>query len=461
MIRHQEVRDLVVEWQIREDIIEKDYVIGWLLWGIGSEPGICDTWIFKGGTCLKKCYLETYRFSEDLDFTVVPEGPIQPDDVVPIIARVLVRVSEASGIDFSVREPRFKLRSQETLSAQGRVYFRGPRGAPTAASVKIDLTASETVVLETVMRRIEHPFSDELPPPREVRCYSPEEVLAEKIRALGERCRPRDLYDVVNLYRREDFQASPETVRSALVEKCEAKRVPVSTLPLIEGSQFRDELFSEWDSMLAHQLPNLPPIEVFLEELPGLFQWLEAAAPRVALPSVTPQVPEDTAWSPPPTVHAWGIRVPLESIRFAAINRLCVELGYQGSTRIIEPYSLRMSRAGDLLLYGIRVDNRQLRCYRVDRIESARVTRTPFKPAYAIEFTARSTPPAPAVSTRSTRVTTRSRRQGAGMNYIVECPYCGKRFTRSKRDTALRSHKDKSGLPCSCRRGHIVETRRA
>ncbi len=35
-------------------------------------------WVFKGGTCLKKCYIETYRFSEDLDFTVLPGGPFRP-----------------------------------------------------------------------------------------------------------------------------------------------------------------------------------------------------------------------------------------------------------------------------------------------------------------------------------------------------------------------------------------------
>ena len=28
------------------------------------------TQVFKGGTCIKKCYFETYRFSEDLDFTL-------------------------------------------------------------------------------------------------------------------------------------------------------------------------------------------------------------------------------------------------------------------------------------------------------------------------------------------------------------------------------------------------------
>jgi len=57
----------VGEWGLREDVVEKDYVLGWLLWGIGTDPVLGDAWVFKGGTCLKKCYIETYRFSEDLE----------------------------------------------------------------------------------------------------------------------------------------------------------------------------------------------------------------------------------------------------------------------------------------------------------------------------------------------------------------------------------------------------------
>ena len=63
MISHQVIKDLVGELRLREDIIEKDYVIGCLLWGIGSEPALSTSWVFKGGTCMKKCYRETYRFS--------------------------------------------------------------------------------------------------------------------------------------------------------------------------------------------------------------------------------------------------------------------------------------------------------------------------------------------------------------------------------------------------------------
>jgi len=82
----------VQEWGLREDVVEKDYVLGWILWGIGSEAALRERWVFKGGTCLKKCYVETYRFSEDLDFTVLEDGPIGPDDVLPILQSLLTRV---------------------------------------------------------------------------------------------------------------------------------------------------------------------------------------------------------------------------------------------------------------------------------------------------------------------------------------------------------------------------------
>lgn len=46
---------------LTEEVVEKDYVLGWLLWGIGSHPALSEHWVFKGGTCLKKCFVETYR----------------------------------------------------------------------------------------------------------------------------------------------------------------------------------------------------------------------------------------------------------------------------------------------------------------------------------------------------------------------------------------------------------------
>jgi len=120
MISHEDIKNLVSEWRLREDIIEKDYVIGWVLWGIGSDPDIGPKWVFKGGTYIKKCYIEIYRFSEDLDFTVLPNGLIKPEELLPILDRILKRIAEESGIDFSVPEPRLKQR-ESPLSVDVRI----------------------------------------------------------------------------------------------------------------------------------------------------------------------------------------------------------------------------------------------------------------------------------------------------------------------------------------------------
>ena len=67
MIAKQEILDRSVEWQLRLGVVEKDYVLGWLLAALAQHPETSQQWVFKGGTCLKKCFFETYRFSEDLD----------------------------------------------------------------------------------------------------------------------------------------------------------------------------------------------------------------------------------------------------------------------------------------------------------------------------------------------------------------------------------------------------------
>lgn len=465
MISRAAIDERVREWGLREDVVEKDYVLGWLLWGIGNDPALGETWVFKGGTCLKKCYIETYRFSEDLDFTVLPGGPVRPDDVEPAIARVLQRITDESGIDFSVREPRFRSRRSED-STEGRVYYRGPRNAPTPASVKFDLTAEEVVARPTVMRTIAHAYEPEvLPDPAEVRCYSFEEVFAEKLRAMGERSRPRDLYDIINLYRRPDLRLQGEVVRAVLIEKSETKGVPVPTFESIEGSAFVAELESEWANMLAHQLPALPPFEQFWGELAALFEWLAGRAVEERLEPVGAARDEDAAWSPPPTATTWRVGVPIEEIRFAAVNHLCVELGYQGSTRLIEPYSLRRTRDGNLVLHALRADTREHRSYRVDRIQSARATTRPFSPTYAIEFSAAgplSAPPVvrrPSAATRPRRPASRRRSSRTGPTYIIECPICGKRFSRTRLNTRLNPHNDRQGFPCPGRSGYQVDTR--
>lgn len=274
MITHQEIKNLVTEWGLREGIIEKDYVISWVLWGIGSDPELSAHWAFKGGTSLKKCYIETWRFSEDLDFTVIPGGSYKPEDIEPLIKHVLERVYDESGIDFSIKPPIFKY-ADKYLYTEGSIYYRGPRNARTPARIKLDISGAEKIARPTILRDISHPYSDSLPAPAQVRCYAFEEIFAEKLRAMGERGRPRDLYDIVLLFRHRDFQDKPKLIKSMLKKKCELKGISIPTLESIWNASTKGELISEWENMLGHQLQALPPFEQFWDELPNIFNWLE------------------------------------------------------------------------------------------------------------------------------------------------------------------------------------------
>ena len=274
MIIHQEIKNLITKFGVRESIIEKDYVIGWVLWGIGSDPELSAHWAFKGGTSLKKCYIETWRFSEDLDFTVMPGGFYKPEDIEPIIKHILERVYDESGIDFSIKPPIFKYADKYHYT-EGSIYYRGPRNARIPARIKLDISGAEKIASPTILRDISHPYSDSLPAPAQVRCYALEEIFAEKLRAMAERGRPRDLYDINLLFKHKDFQDKPKLIKSLLIKKCELKGVSVPTFESILNAPTKGELISEWENMLGHQLHALPPFEQFWNELPNIFDWLE------------------------------------------------------------------------------------------------------------------------------------------------------------------------------------------
>jgi predicted nucleotidyltransferase component of viral defense system len=454
------------------NVVEKDYVLGWLLAGIFNHPVLADKWVFKGGTCLKKCYFETYRFSEDLDFTLTDESHLNVDFLVGTFRDASAWVYEQTGIEIPPDKVDFEVfqNRRDRPAGQGRISYRGPI-APSGdlPRIKLDLTVDELLVLPPVNRPVSHPYSDAPDGGIMARCYSYEEVFAEKVRALAERARPRDLYDVINLFRHDEFHPAAPVIHDVLVKKCTFKGIPFPTIAAL--SQLREELEGDWAVMLDHQLPSLPPVDAFWSELPALFTWIEEGR-QSAIPAAFPLAAGDTVIRPPAgaiSIPGMMSTAPVEVIRFAASNRLCVELDYidehgNRAVRIIEPYSLRRTQAGDIVLHAVRADNQLHRSYRVDRIRGARTTQRTFTPRYAVELTPTgpiSSPPTlhtPRIATP--RAAARSRAFGhSGMTYVYQCGLCSKRFEHSKRDPTLRRHKDKNGWPCSGRHGIWVDTR--
>ena len=485
MIPKQEIMALAAELQLQAHVVEKDYALGWFLAGIAAHPVIGPRWVFKGGTCLKKCYFETYRFSEDLDFTLQDAEHLDESFLSEVFEEIGDWVYDACGLQLPPEARKFEVftNPRGSQSAQGRVGYRGPLGrAGDPPRIKLDLAADEVLVLTPVQRPVHHPYTDFPDDGIHVLSYSFEEVFAEKMRALAERQRPRDLYDVVHLYRRQDLQPDRAVVRSTLSRKCEFKGIPVPTYAALTDRPERVAIEVEWEQMLGHQLPACPPFDEFWQELPAVFDWLNEQADAPVLAAIpTGRVAVDAGWRPPAMVQAWGPQAnSLETIRFAAANRLCVQLDYakesgERTAPTIEPYSVRRTSAGDLLLFGVKVDTGESRSYRLDRIRSATVTRQAFRPRYAVELTTASPLTAPSLERAhssimplgvarlaGTRAPARSRAQrassGFGISYTFACTVCGKTFKRSSYDAMLNQHKNKQGWPCPGRVGVLKKT---
>ena len=138
MIPKRDLQQLRAEWTLDIGVIEKDYVLGWLLAGIAQHPALAERWIFKGGTCLRKCYYETFRFSEDLDFTVIEGGPDEPDYLQRIFGEIAEWLLRAVGYRADARRPVIPTQTEPTRPTHDTGKNRLSRPEPTT-----DVTQSE------------------------------------------------------------------------------------------------------------------------------------------------------------------------------------------------------------------------------------------------------------------------------------------------------------------------------
>lgn len=470
MIAKQDILDRAGEWQLRADVVEKDYVLGWLLIAIGQHRRTSATWVFKGGTCLRKCYFETYRFSEDLDFSLTGDAVYTEARILRILREIAAEAAGLSGIDFpadatSVRERKDKL---GRVIFQGRIGYRGPLAVPSIPRILLDLTRHEPILDSIHSRVMYHPYPDAPADDRAVGAYSLDELFAEKTRALYERTRPRDLYDVIYIGENRPDALDLPRVCQFFHDKCRAKGIAfVTTEKLLARIHEEPELVSEWSNMLAHQLPQLPPLDSLLARLPALLGWVDVPAP-VPQPAPVAAMAADHASIAPSGIRLWGTAIPLEVVRFAGANRLMIEFSYHGKHRIAEPYSLRRAATGNLLLYAWEQDATHIKAFNVADVTALRATNLPFTPRYRVEFTGTGPLSIHQVSPRSsgatrlsvtpTRSPRRSRGSRPGPTYVFECMYCGKKFRHRTNNSRLRKHKSAGGYgTCPGRRGHLVK----
>src|SRR5580704_2366419 len=127
MIGRDEIMRFTGDLGLRPDVVEKDYVLGWMVAGIFQDAELSRSFVFKGGTCLKKCFFETYRFSEDLDFTVTDPAHLEREFLVARFTDIGQWVYDTAGIEVPADTMRFDYDpARAGRSCQGRLSYRGP-----------------------------------------------------------------------------------------------------------------------------------------------------------------------------------------------------------------------------------------------------------------------------------------------------------------------------------------------
>ncbi len=181
--------------RVPEAVLERDYCLAWFLVALSRTP-LRERLAFKGGTALKRCYFPDYRFSADLDFTLVAETPFET--MRRGLDVVFAEAFRAAGIVFRYgREDRHPHGNSHTFY----MGYEGPLpGTVVGKEVKADITIKETVVFPLERRPLLRGYEEyaDLPEDATIRAYTLREIAAEKVVALmdGARNEPRDLYDL-------------------------------------------------------------------------------------------------------------------------------------------------------------------------------------------------------------------------------------------------------------------------
>ena len=265
---------LGVPWEI----LERDYLLSWILAGIKEVQPLRETLIFKGGTALKKCYFGDYRFSEDLDFSTVgkpPKGEAMERAVKAACASAATLLDEYAPIEISCERYQEK-EPHPTGQEAFIIHAQLPWQRQPTTTVMIEISLDEKVVRPVQRRRIIHEYGEPLEVDFQV--YGLEEIVAEKLRAILQhrkkleergwsRSRARDYYDLwrmIGAYKgRLDFSG----FAVLLGEKCGARDVSFHGPDDFFEEAMLAYLKKTWTQGLGQLVPKLPPFDAVIAEL--------------------------------------------------------------------------------------------------------------------------------------------------------------------------------------------------
>jgi predicted nucleotidyltransferase component of viral defense system len=193
-------RDYITEWRaeapwVQDFQVEQDLIITKALVDIFSHPLLSDTLAFRGGTALYKLHLRpAARYSEDIDLVQIKAEPAGP--MMEALREVL---------DPWLGEPRWK-------QTEGRVTFvyrcDSEDAPPVTLKLKVEINSREHFA---VYGFTQVPFvvsSRWFEGSCEIGTYELDELLGTKLRALYQRKKGRDLFDLATALEKPEVDPS-------------------------------------------------------------------------------------------------------------------------------------------------------------------------------------------------------------------------------------------------------------
>ena len=258
MIKPGEIQKKARAVGVRDQQIEKDYILSWILQGVAMHNELSKAIAFKGGTVLKKVYFDDYRFSEDLDFTLL-DDKISNQQIFDYFNEVFEYVREEANIPLEIIDDN----EYQDGGINFYISYIGPLGGMgTNKRVKVDISRSEQLQFKPILQNVFLTYTDQ--EEHKLLCYTLEEILVEKLRSVMQRMQARDFYDI--WYLLEIHGLEIDFYLNEFIAKCESKKVnPSDFIKKLE--QRLPQYKARWQKSIKEQIQDLPDFEKVEREI--------------------------------------------------------------------------------------------------------------------------------------------------------------------------------------------------